>query len=55
MVQTKSSMEIGEPDGSGLNVAVFVPQLPEYKDSTEFLIYGEAEIPIELEMLVKYG
>ena len=35
--------------------AVFVPQLPEYRGSTEFAIYGEMEIPIELEMLVKYG
>ena len=54
MVQVKGSFDLADMGNRQYEGSIFIPELPEYKGSTEFTIYGEMELPIELEMLVKY-
>ena len=54
MVQVKGSFDLADMGNRQYEGSIFIPELPEYKGLTEFTIYGEMELPIELEMLVKY-
>jgi len=54
MVQVKGSFDIDDIKTLHLEGSIFIPELPEYKGSTVYTVTGEMELPIELEMLIKY-
>jgi|GEM_PF-5004259 len=54
MVQVQGIYDIGEMQQLLKSGSVFVPVLPAFRGSKEYTVSGEMDIPIELEMLVKY-